>query len=468
MTRLIVALLTAALSVAITAPPRHAEPAPAAPAVVERNEVGIFDRLRARRNPACPAAWFVEAPQAAAQPVPAPAPAAPKKFPRGAKPSPRFKLQAATPFRATAAAPAQFAIVPPKLSMWFNDTYGDCVTAEEAFAKAVWSIQCGLPELFVPDAEVKRWASAHGVLNGADLSEVMDAMQTDPFNVDGKKYTDGKYFGVDYSNESVLQAAIAQGPVKVAVSGDAFPDGAGNENGWYAQGGRFPNTDHCVSICGYGPAAFLFKQFGMDVPAGFTAQSGYLVFSWSTVGVVDFPWIQGTVVEAWVRNPTTPGQSPQPPKPPDPPQPPAGGYTITIPPGLAPGSYTVGNGSPLTADEAATLKALVAKVTGDGPAPAPDVPPAGFTEDKQLTAGLIDAIKAKHPILGRLIERNPDSHRFVMSKVYGKLAETPEGQKLFRDYKAGALPPGWFQTFLDLVVKYLPQILAILLPLFGL
>ena len=43
-------------------------------------------------------------------------------------------------------APAQFAYVPKQLSMWGNDQYGDCVSAEEAFAKACYS-----PEIFIDD-----------------------------------------------------------------------------------------------------------------------------------------------------------------------------------------------------------------------------------------------------------------------------------------------------------------------------
>ena len=46
--------------------------------------------------------------------------------------------------------------------MWGNAIDGDCVTAEEAFAKA-----CAQPEIFIPDAEAVAWATAGGFLNGA-------------------------------------------------------------------------------------------------------------------------------------------------------------------------------------------------------------------------------------------------------------------------------------------------------------
>ncbi len=218
--------------------------------------------------------------------------------------------------------------------MWANDRYGDCVTAEEAFAKAAWSVQCGLPELFVPSQEVVRWASKYGFLNGADLSEVMDQMIKDGFNVGGVNYKDGHYSGVDYSNESILQSGIYTGTVNIAIDANALPDGAGNANGWFStDGGRYPNTDHCVALTGYGTAAFLYKSLGMAVPPGLPPTTmGYLLFTWSTIGFVTHPWLMGTCVEAWVRNPTTPGQQPTPtpnPTPTPTPGPSTGTYVMT-------------------------------------------------------------------------------------------------------------------------------------------
>jgi hypothetical protein len=64
---------------------------------------------------------------------------------RGAIPSPRSTLAAATPHVATIGLPANFMMKPQRISMWGNDVHGDCVTAEEAFAKA-----CHQPEIFIP------------------------------------------------------------------------------------------------------------------------------------------------------------------------------------------------------------------------------------------------------------------------------------------------------------------------------
>ena len=126
----------------------------------------------------------------------------------------------------------------------------------------------------------------------------------------------GKPSTVDYSNETTLQSAIAVGPVSVAIDANALPSGAGNKSGWSAfGGGRFPNTDHCVSLSGYGPTSELFKALGVSVPSGAPA-NGYYLYTWNTIGVVDHKWIMNTVAEAWVRTPTVTDL--QPPAPPDP------------------------------------------------------------------------------------------------------------------------------------------------------
>lgn len=246
-------------------------------------------------------------------------PTAPRQFLRGAKPSPRHKLLASAPFQFRAA-PLQFALVPTKLSMWGNDQYGDCVTAEEAFAKA-----CYTPEIYIGTDVVTDWAERHGVLNGATLTEVLDAFaRGDGFQVGTQRYNDGPYNGVDYTDQSLLQSAISTGPVKIAIDADALPQGAGNQQGWYATGlGRFPNTDHCVALCGYGPAEWLYAQLRVPLPAALLpTKIGYLLFTWNTIGFVDHNWLLGTCVEAWARNPTTLGVPPlTPPVPPPPPVP---------------------------------------------------------------------------------------------------------------------------------------------------
>ena len=239
-------------------------------------------------------------------------------FPRGAIPSPRHELLAATPFKPTLSSPPQFARVPKRLSMWGNNQYGDCVSAEEAFAKIA-----DTPNVFIEDQDVINWARRHGVLNGATLTDVLNWMRTDGMPSQGVVYTDGEKHGVDWTNQQLLCDAIATGTVKIAIAADGIEgSGAGNLSGWYVvNGGRHRNIDHCVSLTGYGPADYLYGQLGLQrptaVPAGLF---GYLLFTWSTIGFVDHPSMVGFTDEAWVRIPTTTGYTPTPP--PIPPVPP--------------------------------------------------------------------------------------------------------------------------------------------------
>jgi hypothetical protein len=77
---------------------------------------------------------------------------------RGAIPSHRSVLAASVPYAVRAGAPPNHIVIPQKISFWGNFYDGDCVTAEEAFAKA-----CNNPEIFISDSEVIAWATRHGV-----------------------------------------------------------------------------------------------------------------------------------------------------------------------------------------------------------------------------------------------------------------------------------------------------------------
>jgi hypothetical protein len=91
--------------------------------------------------------------------------------------------------------------------MWGNDVHGDCVTAEEAFAKA-----CNDPEIYVTDDTVIAWATRHGVLEGAYLTQVMGWMQNDGFADDPYVYDDGPYFSVDWTNAGTRRAQSRPAP----------------------------------------------------------------------------------------------------------------------------------------------------------------------------------------------------------------------------------------------------------------
>lgn len=245
------------------------------------------------------------------------------KFPRGAIPTPVEEINAAAPFIPQAQASAQFAVVPAHLQYWGNDRYGICVTAEEAFAKLAYSKMCGDDEIRISDSDCIAWARRHGVLNGANLLDVMQMAAKDGLPANGKLYTTGVPHRVNFRDEDELRAAIATGPVKVGIQAGDLPRGAGSKNGWWSirsvPGGR---EDHAVALCGYGPASYLFGELGLPVPEGLPAdRQGYLLFTWSTIGFVSHEFIMGSCDEMWVRVPTTVGEEPKPPPPP--PVPPA-------------------------------------------------------------------------------------------------------------------------------------------------
>ena len=124
----------------------------------------------------------------------------PDQFPkRGAIPTPRSALAAAVPYSVRVGAPPNSIVIPRQISMWGNDVHGNCVTAEEAFAKA-----CNNPEIFISDDEVIAWATKHGVLEGANLAEVLTWMQNDGFVDSPFTYDDGTHFSVDWTNAATL------------------------------------------------------------------------------------------------------------------------------------------------------------------------------------------------------------------------------------------------------------------------
>lgn len=233
-----------------------------------------------------------------------------KTFCTGAMPTPDHQLAQAPIFAVPGLPPKHVAYVPKVRSYFGNNRYGVCVTSEEAFAKSCW-IAGVQPEIDIPESEVIRWARSHGVLNGAALGPVCDWMAQKGFQVDKQLYNDGAKSLVDFRDETVLKAAIACGPVKVAIPARMLGSGAGSRDGWLALGGNSRGSDHCVSLCGYGDAKWLYGELGVDLPAKLNPDTdGYLCYTWSTIGFVDSAWVKGNVREAWLRTPTTVGIPP--------------------------------------------------------------------------------------------------------------------------------------------------------------
>ena len=232
---------------------------------------------------------------------------------RGARLSPRHILHAARSHRALAAPPPQFATAPADLQMWGNDTLGDCVSAEEAYAKLCTGQR-------VTDADLVAWAQSHGYANGADLYSVLSTMQSDGLTAaDGNAYDDGQPSTVDWTDPIALQSAIETGPVKIAVAADQLENVVGKTNGWLLQAAYVDTDyDHCVSLSGYGPAAWLAQQLAVPTPPGLAADAlCYLLFTWSTLGFVTAQSLPAITGEAWLRSPTTLAQVTPPAPPPD-------------------------------------------------------------------------------------------------------------------------------------------------------
>ena len=237
-----------------------------------------------------------------------------KRLPRGAIPSPRYELAAAMPHvpDPKISVPASFLMWPVQMSSWNNYVYGDCVSAEEAFAKAT-----AAPQTFIPEATVVSWATAHGVLNGATLTGVLTTMQTAGFPLNNKTYDDGPFNAVNWNIPAILQSAIySHGPVKIGVGAEDFqsnPHGlvTPGTSGWAMY--NYPKSqpeDHCTSLCGYGTLAqlvALFKQHGVTVhpPSGMPTTLCYAMFSWNSIGIIDAQSMGNMTYEAWIRIPVT-------------------------------------------------------------------------------------------------------------------------------------------------------------------
>lgn len=223
--------------------------------------------------------------------------------PRGALPSPRHRLAAAAPHFITGPTPKQFLWKPAQLSMWLNDEDGDCVTAEEAFAKG-----CS-PGTFITDATVLAWAQKNNVLNGTELTTVLDFMQSAGFPQDGKLYNDGPFSSVDWTNSDALQNAISLGPVKIGVAADQLENAVPSppSNGWWANNFvKDTNIDHCVSLPGFGTARWLLDQLAPNVEyGGDPDEPAYALFTWRSIGVITAASMIAITGEAWLRSPTT-------------------------------------------------------------------------------------------------------------------------------------------------------------------
>jgi hypothetical protein len=242
-----------------------------------------------------------------------------QRLPRGLIPSHRYEIAGAMPLvpDPELAIPPSFLMWPVNLSSWNNYVYGDCVSAEEAFAKAA-----AAPQTFIPEPTVVAWATAHGYLNGASCTGVMTTMQTHGFPLNNQTYDDGPYYAVNWHNAAIVKSAIAHhGPVKLGVAAEYFQSPAPGQHGVVTPGtsgwamSHYPVTsaqqeDHCVSLCGYGTLTTLiglFKRHHVIVkpPRGMLKGLCYAMFTWNSIGIIDQQSMLNMTYEAWIRSPVT-------------------------------------------------------------------------------------------------------------------------------------------------------------------
>jgi len=220
---------------------------------------------------------------------------------------------------------------------------GQCVTAEEFQAKNEYMVMLGLPELALTESQAIAWARAHGVLNGATLTEVMDGMIKDGISVGGTVYKNGPYSTVDWTDYPTVTSAIFTGPVKIGVAADQLENAHQSSDGWWGVNfHRDQNIDHCVNLCGYGPASFLANYFKTSLPGGVGANDPCVaLYTWASTGILRLSDMVAITAEAWIRNPTTVGLAPPTPTPPTPPPIPGlndiqidlDAHVVSVPPG---------------------------------------------------------------------------------------------------------------------------------------
>lgn len=232
-------------------------------------------------------------------------PQPPRSMKRGATPTPRHALAGAPAHIPLPSVPPNTLIAHGQISVWHNDLHGDCVTAEEAFAKA-----CYNPPIFITDATVQTWATAHKVFDGANLLEVLNYMQKAGFSQSNHTYDDGHHQAVDWAVQATLASALCHGPVKIGVAADqlhATCQASNFESGWVATGyTQDQKYDHCVSLFGYGTLSWLAQRLNIALPAGADGGAvGYAMFTWGSVGIIDYASMMAITGEAWLRTPTT-------------------------------------------------------------------------------------------------------------------------------------------------------------------
>ena len=237
------------------------------------------------------------------------------KFKRGLVPTPRHRLAAAL----WAGSLLKKMPVPPtnrafthKVHDWCmcgNDTYGDCVVAEESNYKKLISTATNASEVEISSQETVNWyfAATGGQDTGMDIETAIVRMATVPLvDVNNRQHFDGKPGAIDFTNQTEVMRAIQYFKgIKIGIAADQLENTqAGYSNGWVLTGAtQDTNYDHCVGLYGYGDASYLAFACGLtSTPQPLTPHEFcVLMYTWGTIGIVNWKSLQNICGEAWVR-----------------------------------------------------------------------------------------------------------------------------------------------------------------------
>ncbi|HQU42383.1 MAG TPA: hypothetical protein PK867_06200 [Pirellulales bacterium] len=187
-----------------------------------------------------------------------------------------------------------------------NDRYGNCVFAETGNYKKVISPATGGAELIIPGENVIAYARTAGGLNGYNIEDELRLNQTVGLkDFAGVPHTIGGHGAIDWTiREEVKLAIQLMKAIKIGIDhGPLMGTGAGEKNGWVLTGvGRRGGIDHCVGIYGYGSAGYLAQVCKNTLPASLDPMTFcVLLYTWGTIGIVDWPSFVAITGEAWVR-----------------------------------------------------------------------------------------------------------------------------------------------------------------------
>jgi hypothetical protein len=223
------------------------------------------------------------------------------------------------------------------MQMDYNDTYGDCTDACVGNILDVVAFILGFTGSTIPAANVLTWAKAHGFQNGANIPDVLTALQTDPMvDANGKGRIIGPYGGVDYTDLNAVYSALSQDyALDLGVNGDWYQGFVGNGPVSVAPIQNTPinaerQLNHSIPAFDYGTAEFLatmYSQFyNCAIDLGPLASQPQIPCigdeTWAVLCIVPVVSWQNTTGESWaiqsfpppgtVPTPTPPTPNPNP------------------------------------------------------------------------------------------------------------------------------------------------------------